>query len=111
MLVRFRDGPEPPPPGMLQPGFEIRVMHATARIADSVELVSDGCGPGPGFAGFSLSLQFSAVPEADRSLDALAAGGTVQMPMDKTFWSPRFSMVTDRFGLGWMITVVAGSPK
>ncbi len=107
MLMLHKENPEPPPPGVLQPGFENKVMHATFRIGESILMASDGCGEGPGFSGFSLSFAVPTEAEADRAFAALAAGGEVKMPLAKTFWSPRFGMLTDRFGIGWMISVAA----
>jgi PhnB protein len=106
MLMRYKESPEPPPPGMLPPGSENRVMHGCLRIGDATVLVSDGgCSGKPGFQGFSLALQVPDEATADRCFAALADGGQVQMPLEKTFWSPRFGMVADRFGVGWMINV------
>lgn len=107
MLMRYQDSPEPQPPGMLPPGFETKVMHATWRVGGSTLMASDGCHVGQTFGGFSLSLAVPTEAEADRAFAALADGGQVQMPLSKTFWSPRFGMLIDRFGLGWMISVVA----
>jgi PhnB protein len=108
MLMRYRDSPESPPAGMLPPGCENKVMHTSLRIGESVVMASDGmCTGQPGFQGFSLSLTVPNETEADRLFAALADGGRVQMPLDKTFWSPRFGMVTDRFGVGWMINVAS----
>ena len=70
-------------------------------------MASDGCEVGSKFGGFTLSLAVPTEPDANRVFGALADGGTVQMPLNKTFWSPRFGMVTDRFGLGWMVSVAA----
>ncbi len=72
-------------------------------------MASDGCEEGPGFSGFSLSLALPAEEEANRAFAALAEGGEVRMPLAKTFWSPCFGMVKDRFGMGWMVTVPASS--
>ena len=106
MLMRYKESPDPPPPGMLPPGSENRVMHACLRIGEATMLASDGgCSGKPGFQGFSLTLQVPDEATADRFFAALAAGGQVQMPLGKTFWSPRFGMVADRFGVGWMINV------
>ncbi len=106
MLLRYRDSPEPPPPGRLPPGSENKVMHANLRIGDTTLLASDGmCSGQPGFHGFSLSLTVPDVAAADRLFAALADGGQVQMPLAKTFFSPRFGMLTDRFGVGWMVYV------
>ena len=107
MLMRFKEAPDPPPPGMVPPGFENKVMHTSIRIGDTVVMASDGCTERKAnFQGFSLSLAVEKEAEADRLFAALADGGQVQMPLGKTFWSPRFGMVTDRFGVGWMINVV-----
>lgn len=92
MLMRFKESPEPPPPGHMPEGSENKVMHSSLRIGDTVVMASDGrCAGKPSFQGFSLSL---------------ADGGQVQMPLEKTFWSPRFGMVADRFGVSWMVNVV-----
>jgi len=106
MLMRYKDSPEPQPPGMLPPGFENKIMHASFRIGRTTLMASDGCEEGPSFAGFSLSLAVPTEAEADRAFAALADGGQVGMPLSKTFWSPRFGTLTDRFGLGWMVSVV-----
>ena len=106
MLMRFKDSPEPPQPGMIPPGSENKIMHVSFRIGDTTVMASDGrCTGQANFQGFSLSLTVANEAEADRKFAALAEGGQVQMPLAKTFWSPRFGMVTDRFGLGWMVTV------
>ncbi|MEA3208695.1 MAG: PhnB protein [Chthoniobacter sp.] len=108
MLMRFKESPEPHPPGMLPPGFEDKVMHASFRIGETTLMASDGtCKSEKGFEGFSLSLTVPDEAAADRAFAALADGGEVQMPLTKTFWSPRFGILTDRFGLGWMIAVAA----
>ena len=106
-IMRHRENPEPMPPGMLAPGFEEKVMHASFRVGDTVLMASDGCEPGAKFDGFSLHLAVATEAEAERAFAALADGGQVRMPLDKTFWSPRFGMVTDRFGIGWMVSVAA----
>ncbi|MFO1361662.1 MAG: VOC family protein [Burkholderiales bacterium] len=108
MLMRFKESPEPPPPGMVPPGFDDKVMHASFRIGDTVVMASDGCTEREAnFQGFSLSLAVEREADANRVFDALADGGKVTMPLAQTFWSPRFGMLTDRFGVGWMINVVA----
>jgi len=106
MLMRFKDSPEPPQPGMVPPGSEDKVMHMSFRIGETTVLASDGrCQGKPSFQGFSLSLTVPNESEAERRFAALADGGQVQMPMTKTFFSPRFGMVADRFGVSWMIYV------
>ena len=106
LLMRYKESPEPPPPGCLAPGSEEKVMHASVRIGETTIMASDGmCQGKPNFQGFSLSLAVASEAEVDRIFNALAKGGEVRMPVAKTFWSPRFGMVADRFGVGWMVTV------
>ena len=106
MMMRNGQAPEKPPPGMLPPGSDDKVMHATLRIGSSNLMLSDGrCDGKPVFNGFSLSLDAADEAEAQRLFAALGEGGTVQMPLGKTFWSPSFGMVADRFGVGWMVSV------
>jgi PhnB protein len=105
MLMRFDESPEPPPPGRLPAGFEKKVLHASFRVRGVPLMASDGCGDGSKLGGFCLSLALPTEADARRAFDALADGGSVQMPLGKTFWSPCFGMLTDRFGLGWMVTV------
>ncbi len=104
MLARFKDSPEPHAPGMVPPGAENKVMHASFRIGDSTVLASDcHCGGKPNFQGFSLSLTVANDAEAAQRFAALADGGQVQMPLTKTFFSSSFGLVADRFGVSWMI--------
>jgi len=106
MLMRFKESPEPHQPGMLPPGAENKVMHAAFRVGDSTVLASDGrCMGKPNFQGFALSLTVANEAEAERVFKALSDGGQVQMAMTKTFFSPRFGMVADRFGVAWMVYV------
>ena len=107
MLMRFKDSPEPPKPGMCPPGSDDKVMHAAFRIGDTVVMASDGMAGGkPEFKGFSLSVDAASEAEADKLFAALGKGGKVQMPLGKTFFSPRFGMVADRFGVSWMVIVL-----
>ena len=107
MLMRFKDSPEPHQPGMVPPGSENKVMHASFRIGETTVMASDGrCLGNASFQGFSLSLTVPNEGEAERLFAALGAGGHVQMPLGKTFFSPRFGMVADRFGVSWMIIVL-----
>jgi PhnB protein len=111
MLMRYRESPDPPPPGTMPPGTEDKVMHASLQIGDSVVMASDGtCGGRPAFNGFSLALQLADEASVRRAFDALAAGGTVTMPLGRTFWSAAFGMLTDRLGVGWMV-MVAGEAQ
>jgi PhnB protein len=102
MLMRFKDSPEP-----TSHGSEEKVMHASLRIADTTVLVSDGqCSGQLSFQGFALSLTVPDDGEAERLFAALGDGGQVQMPLAKTFFTSRFGMLTDRFGVMWMIYVM-----
>jgi PhnB protein len=85
-------------------------MHSSFRIGDTVLMGSDGCGEETSFSGFSLSLSVRTEAEAERAFAALSNGGQVTMPLAKTFWSPRFGMVTDRFGVAWMVNVMTEQP-
>jgi PhnB protein len=106
MLMRFKDSPEPHQPGMVPPGAENKVMHASLRLGEATLMASDGrCLGKPSFQGFSLSLTARDDADAERMFAALAAGGQVQMPLTKTFFSSRFGMVADRFGAPWMVIV------
>ena len=105
-LMRYKDSPEPHQPGMLPPGSEDKVMHSSLRIGDAIVMASDGrCLGKPSFQGFSLSLTVASDAEAERLFGSLADGGQVQMPLTKTFFSSRFGMVADRFGVPWMVVV------
>jgi PhnB protein len=111
MLMRFKDSPEPPRPGMCPPGSENNVMHSAFRIGDTLVMASDGMAGGkPEFKGFSLSIDAKNESEAKRIFNALGKGGQVQAPLAKTFFSPCFGMVADRFGVSWMV-IVPGEMK
>jgi PhnB protein len=106
MLMRFSEAPEPPPPGAMPPGSGNKVMHASLRIGESDVSMSDGqCTGQAAFEGISLSITVPTVAEADRVFAALLDGGQVCMPQTQTFFSPRFGMVADRFGVRWMVYV------
>ena len=106
MLARFKDAPE------RQPGlpecFDEKVMHATLRIGETMVMASDGrCEGQANFEGFSLSITLPEEAEAERIFTALSQdGGLVTMPLEKTFWAPKFGMLQDRFGVGWMVSVM-----
>jgi len=105
LLMRYKESPEAPPPGMVPPNWDDKIMHTSLRIGNANLMASDGCSEGANFQGFSLSLSVADEAEAKRVFAALNDGGQVQMPLTKTFWSPCFGMVADRFGVGWMVTV------
>ncbi|HKQ24662.1 MAG TPA: VOC family protein [Burkholderiales bacterium] len=103
MLMHYKDNPEPMP-GKAPPGD--KVMHSSFRIGDTTVMGSDGdCKGKPNFQGFSLSLTARDEHEAKRLFTALSDGGKVQLPLGKTFFSPAFGMVADRFGVAWMVVV------
>ena len=103
MLMRFKDAPDP---AMVTPGTEDKVMHARLDIGGTTVLLSDGrCQGNPNFQGFALSLTAPDVATAEQRFAALSQDGQVQMPMAKTFFSPAFGMVADRFGVNWMVYV------
>lgn len=106
MLMRFKDSPVPQPPGAVPPGCDDKVMHTSFRIGDTTVMASDGqCLGRPSFQGFALSLTVADAAEAERLFAALADGGQVQMPLTETFFSPRFGMAADRYGVSWMVIV------
>ena len=108
MLMQFKDCPEPQQ-GMITPENKDKVMHAALTIGDSTVMASDGrCTGKPNFEGISLTLQTKNEAEANRLFGALADGGQVQMPLAKTFFSPSFGMVADRFGVNWMVIAAQG---
>ncbi len=108
MLMRYKEGPE----GTCQPGLEEKVMHSTFTINGGTVMASDGMANGqPKFEGFSLSLSARDEAEAEKWFNALADGGNVMQPLIKTFFSPSFGMVSDRFGVHWMVMVPQEMPS
>ena len=107
MLMRFKDNPEAAKnPEPCAPGSEDKIMHSCFKLGDQRVMASDGHAKGhPEFKGFSLSLSAPTEAEAEKLFAALGEGGKVEMPLMKTFFSPKFGMVQDKFGLGWMVLV------
>lgn len=103
-LMRFKENPDPHP---ITPGTENKVLHCSLKIGDSLLMASDGrCTEGgPKFAGIILTLMPDSEDEAQRHFQALAAGGQIHVPLAKTFFSPSFGMLADKFGVNWMILV------
>jgi PhnB protein len=102
-LMRFKESPDP---SMCAPGTLDKVMHMSFRIGETTLLASDGhCTGQPNFQGFSLTLHVADDAEAEQKFASLAEGGQVRMPLAKTFFSSRFGMLADRFGVPWMIIV------
>lgn len=105
MLMHFKDAPPEARQGCA-PGSENKVMHSCFKLGDQRVMASDGRNEGkPNFQGFALSLAAKDEAEADKLFSALGQGGQVQMPLMKTFFSPKFGMVQDKFGVGWMVLV------
>lgn len=108
VLLRMKDSPEPPPPGTSPPGIENKIMHASFRIGETELMASDcHCAGTTTFQGFSLALSVKDGTAAERAFTALAEGGQVQMPLTRTFFSPSFGVVNDRFGVSWSIMAAA----
>ena len=106
MLMRFKEAPDQ---SMMSPGSADKVMHVSMRIGDSVVMASDGrCSGTTGFNGISLSLSVADDAQAERLFAGLSDGGQVTMPLAKTFFASKFGMLTDRFGVSWM---VMGGPQ
>ena len=103
MLMRWKDNPDK---SMTTPANADKVMHASLKIGETRVMASDGRNTGnPKFEGFALSLNAKTEADADRLFNALSSGGKVTMPMSKTFFSPRFGMCADKFGMQGMIIV------
>jgi len=103
MLMRFKEAPDQ---SMMTPGSGDKVMHASLKIGEATVFASDGrCMGKANFSGISLSLTPSSESDAKRFFNALADGGQVQVPLSKTFFSPAFGVVADKFGVPWMIYV------
>jgi PhnB protein len=102
MMMRFKEAPG----GQCAPGTADKIMHSSMRIGDSTIMASDGMSQGqPEFKGFSLTLDAKDEADADRLFAALSDGGQVHQPMISTFFSPRFGVVSDKFGVSWMVLV------
>lgn len=106
MMMRYKDAPGPKDPNMCPPENMDNVMHCTMKVGNSIVMCSDGMAKHPPeFKGFFLSLNLATEADAKQRYDALVEGGKVVMPLGKTFWSPCFGMLHDRFGIGWMVGV------
>ena len=104
-MMRFKENP--PPPDRVPANWDNKVMHACFKIGDSEVMASDGdCADKAGFSGVTLSIQVNSEAEAARAFGALSKGGMVKMPLGKTFFSPSFGMLDDRFGVSWMVVAM-----
>jgi PhnB protein len=104
-MMRFKESPEKHPPGVVPPGWENKIMHASFHIGTSAMMASDGCEATSKFEGFSLGVSAPTDADAEKLFNALSAGGQVRMPLTKTFWTSKFGMLSDKFGVGWMVSV------
>ena len=104
MLMRFSESPEKPDPSKMPPNSANKVMHAAFKVGDTQILASDGhCAGKPSFQGFGLALNAKSDAEAEKLFNAVGKGGQVLQPLTKTFFASKFGMVTDRFGVMWMV--------
>jgi PhnB protein len=106
MLMRFKDAPGPQDPNCAPPSNPNGVMHCSFKLGGQQIMASDGNGGGkPEFKGFSLTVSAKDDAEAEKTFAALSDGGKVEMPLTKTFFSSKFGMLNDKFGIGWMVIV------
>ena len=105
-LMRWRDSPDT---GMKSPpGDEEKIMNAAFRIGETELMADDGMGDKHAeFKGMTLAIEVVDDAEAKRVFTALGEGGNVTMPLMKTFWTSSFGMLTDKFGVPWMVNVAA----
>jgi PhnB protein len=101
--MRFKDAPDPATP----PHMADKIMHATLAIGSTHVLMSDGrCGGEKvSYSGFSLSVTAADLASGEKYFNALAQGGRIDMPFQKTFWTEGFGMLVDKFGVPWMVNV------
>lgn len=109
LQMLYKESPVPQSPGTLPPGFDDKIMHASVRIGNTEIYASDGQTLNETHSGYMLAYNAQDEAEADRVFGHLSAGGHVKLPLMPTFWSPRYGMLTDRFGVSWMVMVRAGS--
>jgi PhnB protein len=103
-LLRMKDSPDPAMKA--PPGREEQIMHSEFKIGETTQMASDGMEPGARpFAGTTLSVHVADDAEAKRVFAALGEDGSVQVPLTKTFWTSSWGMLTDKFGVPWMVNV------
>jgi len=107
MQMTYDEMPDKMPPGVLVPGWEKKIMHCSFRIGETVLMASDGRSAEDKGKGVHLSLSLPTEADVKKAFAALSIGGEIEMPPSKTFWSPCFGMLTDRFGIGWLLGIAA----
>ena len=107
MMMRFKDNPDKDKNPNCMPSDDNKIMHAAFKVGDTTVMGSDGMAAGgkPEFKGFSLTVSAKDDAEAEKTFAALSDGGKVEMPLTKTFFSSKFGMLNDKFGIGWMVIV------
>ena len=112
MKMRFKDAPASQD-YQTSPEVADKIMHAALAIGSTHLLMSDGQASGEktSHSGFSLSISAKDVASGEKSFNALAQGGQVTMPIQKTFWTEGFGMLVDKFGIPWMVNVVHEGEK
>ena len=105
-MFRYGDSPAA---AKMPPGYQDKLVHATLILGDQhiagADVADDYCKP----QGFQLIVQLDDLEEGQRVFDQLAKGGEVEMAFQKTFWSPGYGIVRDRFGVPWEINVAGAS--
>ena len=107
-MGRFKDMP-PDEESQVKPGEENRIMHMSLPISKETILMGSDTGGewASGYSqgnNFSISITADSKEEANKLFKGLSAGGKVTMPLSKTFWSECFGMLTDKFGINWMVS-------
>jgi len=107
MMMRFKENPDKDKNPNCMPADDNKIMHAAFKVGDTMVMGSDGMAAGgkPEFKGFSLTVSAKDDAEAEKTFAALSDGGKVEMPLTKTFFSSKFGMLNDKFGIGWMVLV------
>ena len=105
-LMRWKESPDATMKS--PPGFEEKIMNASFRVGETDLMADDGIGEKHAeFKGMTLVIEAADDAEAKRVFTALGQGGNVSMPLMKTFWTSSFGMLTDKFGVPWMVNVAA----
>jgi PhnB protein len=108
MTMTFGEAPAGTP---TPPDAKDLILHTAMPLGNIILMGGDApAGRGEALGGFQVSLESEDEAEVKRVFAALSEGGSVQMPLQKTFWSPLFGMLKDRFGVGWIVSVPGRQP-